>query len=252
MTCVADMATNTFRPEEKLEGSANYNSWKARLIAILEENDLNDLVFNTIEEPTSNAGRIAFKKKQVKARRIIYDSVKETLMPTITPLKTAKECFDNLTNLYENKAPSQKRVLKKRLRTLKMNKDEGVGPFFTKIAQVRDQLTAIGITVDDDDLVQIVFDGLPNSWETFLASVSGCENQPNFDRLWHDCLEEEGRVQSKAIGTKEGNLALTAKTRKFKKPSPQKRKGKKSQGQHIDVSKLECYNCHKIGHFAKD
>ena len=109
------MATNTFRSEEKLEGSANYNSWKARLIAILEENDLDDLVFNTIEEPISNAGIITFKKKHAKARRIIYDSVKETLMPTITPLKNAKECFDNLTNLYANKAPSQKIVLKKRL-----------------------------------------------------------------------------------------------------------------------------------------
>ena len=109
------MMTNPLRPEEKLEGSGNYNSWKVRLTTILEENDLDDLVFNTIEEPTSNAGRIAFKKKQAKARKIIYDSVKETLMPTITPLKNAKECFDNLTNLYENKAPSQKRVLKKRL-----------------------------------------------------------------------------------------------------------------------------------------
>ena len=75
-----------------------------------------------------------------------------------------------------------------------MNKDEGVGPFFTKIAQVRDQLTAIGVVVDDDDLVHTVVDGLPNSWETFLASVSGCENQPKFERLWHDCLEEEGRT----------------------------------------------------------
>ena len=120
-----------------------------------------------MEEPTSNAGRIAFKKKQSKVRRIIYDLVKETLMPTITPLKTAKECFDTLTNLYEKKAPIQKRVLKKRLRTLKMNKDEGVAPFFTKIAQVRDQLSAIGIPVDDDDLVHTVFDGLPSTWETF-------------------------------------------------------------------------------------
>ena len=74
-------------------------------------------------------------------------------MPTITPLKIAKEYFDTLTNLYEKKAPSQKRVLKKRLRILKMNKDEGVGCFFTKIEQVKDQLTAIGITMDDDDLV---------------------------------------------------------------------------------------------------
>ena len=50
---------------------------------------------------------------------------------------------------------------------------KGVGPFFTKIAQVRDQLNAIGITVDDDDLVQAIVDDLPNNWETFLASMSG-------------------------------------------------------------------------------
>ena len=75
-------------------------------------------------------------------------------MPNITALKTAKECFDTLANLYEKKAPSQKRVLKKRLWTLKLNKDEWVGSFFMKIAQVRDQLIAIGIVVDDDDLVQ--------------------------------------------------------------------------------------------------
>ena len=48
LTCVAEMTTNPFRPKEKIEGSSNYNSWKARLIAILEENDLDDLVFKTI------------------------------------------------------------------------------------------------------------------------------------------------------------------------------------------------------------
>ena len=88
------MATNIFRPEEKLEGSANYNSWKVRLTSILEENDLDYMVFNPIEEPRSSAGIIAYKEKQAKARRIIYDSVKEALMPNITSLKTAKECFD--------------------------------------------------------------------------------------------------------------------------------------------------------------
>ena len=49
------MATNTFKPEEKIEGS-NYNSWKARFMATLEENGLDDLVLNAIEEPTSNDG----------------------------------------------------------------------------------------------------------------------------------------------------------------------------------------------------
>ena len=84
------MAINIFRPEEKLQGSANYNSWKARLTTILEENDLDDIMFNISEEPTSNARRLAYKKKQAKARRIIYDYVKETLIPNITALNTSK------------------------------------------------------------------------------------------------------------------------------------------------------------------
>ena len=48
------MATNIFGLEERLEGSANYNSWKPRLMDTLEENDLDDLVLNATEEPTSN------------------------------------------------------------------------------------------------------------------------------------------------------------------------------------------------------
>ena len=119
-----------------------------------------------------------------------FRTVKETVIPNITALKTTKECFDTLANLYEKKAPSHKRVLKKRLRTLKLNKDEGVGSFFTKIVQVRGQLITISIAVDDDDLVQTVVDGLPSSSETFMASVSGRENHPTLERLWHDCIEE--------------------------------------------------------------
>jgi hypothetical protein len=42
--------------------------------------------------------------------------------------------------------------------------------------------------VDDDDLVQAIFDGLPSSRETFLSSVSGREIQTKFERLLNDCL----------------------------------------------------------------
>jgi hypothetical protein len=113
------------------------------------------------------------------------------MMPLIGHLRTAKECFDALANLYEKKAPTQKRILKKQLRTLKMGKDDTVVTFFSKIAQTKDQLIAIEVHVDDDDLVQTAIDGLLVAWGVFLASVNGRESQPNFERLWHDCLEEE-------------------------------------------------------------
>ena len=109
-------------------------------------------------------------------------------MPIITPLKTAKECYDSLVKLYETKATSQKRLLKSQLRSLKMERDESVNSFFTKISHLKDQLLAIGVSVDDDDLVQTLFDGIIYAWEAYLVVVNGREAEPSFERLWHDCL----------------------------------------------------------------
>jgi hypothetical protein len=90
------MTSISVRPEDRLEGASNFNVWKARVLNILEEHDLDNFVINVIEEPSTNAGSTTFKKNQAKAKRIIFDSVKDNIMPIIAPLKTAKECFDTL------------------------------------------------------------------------------------------------------------------------------------------------------------
>ena len=120
-----------------------------------------------------------------------------------------------------------------------MGKDDTVATFFSKIAQTKDQLIAIGVPVDDDDLVQIAFGGLPDAWGVFLASVNGRESQPNFERLWHDCLEE-GRLNSKNDYPILQDHALAAKTKKWKKFPKSKGKGKLS---HLNphLSKVKCF-----------
>ena len=69
-----------------------------------------------------------------------------------------------------------------------MENDETIASFFTKIVQIKDQLLKVGVTVEDDDLVQTVVDGLPPTWEVFLSGINSRETQPDFERLWHDCL----------------------------------------------------------------
>jgi hypothetical protein len=104
-------------------------------------------------------------------------------MPAMTSLMTAKDCMDTLVNLYEKQAPDQKRTLKNKLKYLNMEKGESLASFCSSRAQMRDQILVTRVTVDDDDLVQAMFDSLPSSWETFLSSVSGREIQPTFERL---------------------------------------------------------------------
>ena len=107
------MATPPIKPEHMLQGSSNFSAWKTRVMNTFVEFDLDDLVTRDIEESTSGAGKSAFRKKQAKAKRIIYNSIKDSMMHLLQPLSTMKECMDALLKLYDTKAPSQKRSLKK-------------------------------------------------------------------------------------------------------------------------------------------
>ena len=77
---------------------------------------------------------------------------------------------------------------------MNMERDETIASLFTKISQVDDQLASISVDMDEDDLLQTFIDGFPSSWESFLSTVNGREEQPDFERLWHDFLQEEGRI----------------------------------------------------------
>ena len=56
---------------------------------------------------------------------------------------------------------------------MNMDKDKTVVSFFNKISQIRDQLTSIGVVMDDYDIIQTIVDSLPSSWDTFLVVING-------------------------------------------------------------------------------
>ena len=128
------MASLPVKPKHMLQGSSNFTAWKTRVMNTFVEFDLEDLVTRDIEEPTSSAGQTAFRKKQARAKRIIYESIKDSMMPLLQSLSTAKECMDALSNFYDTKAPSQKRSLKTQLHMIKMEKNESIASFFSRIS----------------------------------------------------------------------------------------------------------------------
>ena len=142
----------------------------------------------------------------------------------ITHFNITKECFDTLVRIFETKASSQKRLLKNQLCTLKMEKDDSLNFFFMKISQIRYHLLDIEINVNDDDLVQTFVDGIYLSWEAFLVVVNGCDVYPNFNRLWQNCLQEEGRVCNRnGPSQEEILLSMQEQRNENKRGSPIKR-----------------------------
>jgi hypothetical protein len=98
---------STLRVEDRLEGGTNFQAWKAKILLLLEENDLKDYVEMMIPNPNDAQELTAHKKKEVKAKGVLLDSVKDHLIPHISEKKTAKDMYDALVGLYQTKVGMQ-------------------------------------------------------------------------------------------------------------------------------------------------
>ena len=79
------------RLEDRLDGAENFVPWKARLVLILEENELwDEVVHNTIANPIIVPASIdahtltSFNRKDIKAIGMILDAVKDHVIPHIS------------------------------------------------------------------------------------------------------------------------------------------------------------------------
>ena len=59
--------TSIYAPlEDHLEGNSNFNTWKENVLNILEEHVLDTYVSTMVEDPTTNVGKVNFKKNKSK------------------------------------------------------------------------------------------------------------------------------------------------------------------------------------------
>jgi hypothetical protein len=80
------MALASLRFEDISDDASNILSWKVKVTLLLEENDLWDIIKDVVAEPT-DLQQLAVHKKEVKAKQIIVDSIKDHLIPLLSEKK---------------------------------------------------------------------------------------------------------------------------------------------------------------------
>jgi hypothetical protein len=250
--------TYSMKSENKLEGASNFRAWKTRIDLILAKNKVLYIVKGKIVEPQFEEGKekkpqnVAFMKKfkdnGINAMSIIVDSVKDHLIPYISHLDSSKKMHDALTNLFSVRNIGQVMSLKNELRDMKMNNDDNITSYLVRISQLRDQLQAIEEIISEKELINIVLNGLPKTWDAFAASMNTRKEYPTFEELWTCCAQEESRISAKEkFQRKDDDQAYTTKFKKFR--NKKKFDSRKKPNQEKDMSKIQCFNCRKYGHY---
>lgn len=128
-------------------------------------------------------------------------------------------------------------VLEDKFKSTNMIQGEGVTSYLTRLSQVKDELSAIGVTISENDIVRIALKGFTEEWKPFIKGIVAREKFLDWNRLWDEFIQEE--LRDKDLPSKkrasEDDMALAAR-----------RKGKKKK----DLSKVKCFNCGDMGHFS--
>jgi hypothetical protein len=167
----------------------------------------------------------AHNKKEMKAKRVLLESVKDHIIPHLTQKRLTKDMFDTLVILFQRNNMNMKMILRNKLRLVQMSISDNVTSYLMRITQVCEKITAIWETTEDVDLMNFSLNGLPKSREPFVKGFCAWDNLLDWKRLWDDFIQEETLEEPKDNnkGVSEEKLTLVSKTRKGKGKSSSKK-----------------------------
>jgi hypothetical protein len=122
--------------------------------------------------------------------------------------KSAKGVWDTLEKLFTSFSRSNILSLKRELHNIKKNSDS-VNVYMQKIKECKDKLEAIGVFVEDEELLHIVLDGLPTEFYPFCLAMRTRNDSIGFEELHVLILAEEKSLKLNFDSSKESlHLAM--------------------------------------------
>ena len=140
-----------------------------------------------------------------------------------------------------------------------MAKTDNAIAYLTKITSMRDELAVVRETIVPIELVRIALNGFPKTWESFVDGIVARENLLGWERLWDNCIQNEIRKNHRGTTKQveeDDNVELLARGKKGKAKKQASTSGGKDKGKgkqvnkEKDYSKVKCWNCQKLGHYA--
>ena len=105
--------------------------------------------------------------------------------------------YDALSRMYEGRNIDRNMNLRTQLKSTKMCQGESIQDYFTRVSQFKEQLEAIGVSLDEDELVITALNGLTIPWDSFIQTMCAKKESRKFDIVWEDFIQDEARVANR-------------------------------------------------------
>ncbi|GKA76852.1 ribonuclease H-like domain-containing protein, partial [Tanacetum coccineum] len=222
----------------------------------------------------------AQKKNDVKARSMLLMTLPNEHQLTFNQYKDAKTLFEAMqTRFGGNDAirKTQKTLLKQMYENFNAPNTESLDTIFNRLQKIVSQLAILGENISQEDLNLKFLRSLPSEWNIHVVVW---RNKSDLDTMSIDDLYNNFKIVEQEVkrtvtsssnsnsssrniafvsspsSTNEVNTAnlalLSMRARRYFQITGKKITINGSDTTGYDKSKVECFNCHKMGHFAME
>ncbi|GJW79396.1 ribonuclease H-like domain-containing protein [Tanacetum coccineum] len=206
---------------------------------------------------TTNAEEKAQKRLKVKAKSTLMMRIPNEHQLKFNSIKDAKLLLEAIEKRFGGNATTkktQRNLLKQQYENFTAPSSETLNQTFDRIQKLVSQLEILGETLLQEDVNQKLLRSLSLKWNTHAVvtneavntqvSVANSTNVDNLsDVVIYDLEKMDLRWQM---------AMLTMRARRFLKNTERKVTINGNDTIRFDKSKVECYNYHKRGHFARE
>ena len=224
-------------------GSSNYYAWSCQMQALLDSKDWWDTAVEEgwTEEELEDCSQ-AEKRVNKNALALIKRSVEDHHLETIGELKSAKEAWDALKELFVVTDESQQLMMMKSFIRMEKDHKTPVADYINKVVAAHRELSETGlISFNNRTVALIVLMGLPDEYKDIVRTAMR-DPKLSVKTLIPVLKAEELRLK---MEREERN----AKSFLFKRQNNVQQPNF-SQANQSDADRRECYACHKPGHVA--
>ena len=176
--------------------------------------------------------RWASEEKLVK--NIITSAVPDQVFANIKNKPNIMEVWNTIKALHQNRSRMIIVNLGTKLRDTKLGEKDDTCAHFAKLQDMREQLASMGHSMADNEYMSILLSTLPAPYEIIMGGMSTAAhstgNPISPEHIIQMACDKYNRIILKS-GKNNSEDAFGASTQKR------------------DKKNVECYNCHKFGHF---
>lgn len=247
----------------KLKGAENWAQWKFQVSVLLRNKDALRMATGDLDRPVLAQEATAAQRQELRnwmkvdntAQKIIATSVADSQLVHIMNCSYAKDMWQALHNLYEQKSETSIHMLQQKWYLLSKKPKDSMASHIAKLKDLVHRLEALGEPIADSMIITKILMTLPaayNHFTTAWESIPRAERTlPNLvERLLTDCEETRFSIQEKGLTKAFAAMKTSSKKKKENWKGRQNSKSSKEVDSSDKGKEDVCFNCKKPGHWA--